>query len=108
MLLQHEVVVDGGMDNLTLANMATNAATLADRFPHIRAQLDGIRDLRESMRDINARSDFERKCGQGSVGKEVAAIPIEVWAMMEAACPAAAWDKKLFYKWLSDNPEYKV
>jgi hypothetical protein len=100
--------IDGGMDNLTLANMVTNATELAARFPHIKLQLDGIHNLRTSLTDLHARSDFERRCGQGSAGKWVAAMPIEVWAMMEAACPAAAWDKKLFYKWLRDNPEYKV
>lgn len=100
---------DLGYDNLKLAHEVTDAQGLADRFPHIRRQLDLINDIRTIGDEVNIKANFwEHRNQQGSAGKMVAMIPVEVWAMLVAACPAIDHDKKLFYMWLDKHPEYQA
>lgn len=101
--LTEEERQDIGADNLKLAIRVCNPYELAKRFPHIKDQLDAIKDIRNSR----SKSVYGRY-QEGSAGDMFASFPPEVFEMLVAACPEVDHNRLLMHKFLQAWPEYRV
>ena len=92
----------------TFLDEMTSGEEFSKHLPHISNQLDAIHDIQPLDEITQIKAGFMPNAKQGSMGKLIANIPWEIWAMLCQIDPDIDHDKKRFYSWLDKHPEYKA
>lgn len=83
---------------------------LVSRVPSFAQFFDSVDVLRDAVYEARQVTMGRQRVGMTNDGTmmRVACVPQALWAAILAVEPKMLQDKKLFYKWLNRNPQYRV